>query len=44
VFLITVGVREVTGLSTKRSFRVVIVLWLLWAALMTALSYFGFAR
>jgi hypothetical protein len=44
VFLITVGVREVTGLSTKRSFRVVIILWLLWAALMTALSYFGFAR
>jgi hypothetical protein len=44
VFLLTVGVREVTGLSTKRSFRVVIILWLLWAVLMTALSYFGFAR
>jgi len=43
VFLLTTGVREVTGLSTKRSFRVVIILWLLWAALMTALSYFGFA-
>ncbi|OGD74596.1 MAG: hypothetical protein A2Y64_09555 [Candidatus Coatesbacteria bacterium RBG_13_66_14] len=43
VYLLTVGVREVTGLAVKRSFRVVIILWLLWALVMTALSYFGFA-
>ncbi|HUT98995.1 MAG TPA: YIP1 family protein [bacterium] len=42
VYLLTIGVHEVVGLSTKRSFRVVIILWLLWAVLMTALSYFGF--
>ncbi|MCX7021218.1 MAG: Yip1 family protein [bacterium] len=44
VYLLTVGVREVTGLSVKRSFRVVFILWLLWALVMTALSYFGFAQ
>jgi hypothetical protein len=44
VYLFTVGVREVTGLATRRSFRVVIILWVLWAVLMTALSYFGFAH
>jgi len=44
VYLLTLGVREVTGLSTKRSFRVVIILWLLWALVMTALSYFRFAH
>jgi len=43
VYLYTVGVSKVTGLSTKRSFRVVFILWLIWALLGTALGYLGFA-
>ena len=43
VYLYTVGVSKVTGLSTKRSFRVVFILWIIWALLGTALGYLGFA-
>ncbi len=42
VFLLTIGVREVTGLSTKRSFTVIVILWLLWAISMSCLSLLGF--
>jgi len=42
VFLLTVGVREVTGLTMKRSFTVIVILWLLWAISMACLSLLGF--
>lgn len=39
VYLYTVGLSELTGISRKRSFRLVLVLWGLWALAMVGLSF-----
>jgi hypothetical protein len=39
VYLYTVGLSELTGISRKRSFRLVLVLWALWALAMVGLSF-----